>query len=169
MLIAHLGVAVCAVGACMATIYADQRDLRLEPGKSVEVGGHRFELLRVDRVEGPNYLADEGVIHVFKDEIFVAELKPQKRRYKSSGKIMTEAGIDAGFMRDVYVALGEPLNNGAWSIGVYFKPFVRWIWLGTILMSLGGLVALGDKRYRKKKASVDLGVSAKEGEAHATV
>ncbi len=169
MLIAHLGVAVCAIGACMATIYADQRDLRLEPGKSVTVGGHRFELLRVDRVEGPNYLADEGVIQVFKDEVFVAELKPQKRRYKSSGKIMTEAGIDPGFMRDVYVALGEPLNNGAWSVGVYFKPFVRWIWLGTILMSLGGLIALGDKRYRKKKAQANLEASDKESGAHAAI
>ncbi len=149
MLLAHIGVGVCAIGACLTTIYSDQQDLRIEPGKPVLVGGHQFELEAINRVQGPNYVADEGVINVFKDGKKIVQLKPQKRRYKSGGNIMTEAAIDPGFFRDLYVALGEPLEGGAWSMRVYSKPLVRWIWLGALLMAAGGLLALGDKRYRK--------------------
>lgn len=150
MLLAHIGVGVCALGVCLATIYTDQRDLRMEPGKSVEVGGHRFELVRINQVQGPNYVANVGEINVYKNDRLQAQLAPEKRRYKSGGNMMTEAAIDPGFFRDLYVALGEPLNDGAWSVRVHFKPFVRWIWLGALLMAAGGLLAIGDKRYRKK-------------------
>jgi len=168
MLLAHFGMGLCALAACLATIYTDQRDLRMEPGKSVDIGGYRFELREINRLAGPNYMADEGLIDVYKDGELEAQLRPQKRRYKSGGNIMTEAAIDPGLFRDLYVALGEPLNNGAWSVRVHFKPFVRLIWLGAIMMALGGILAVSDKRYRKRKTA-EQKASVALGDTNATV
>ncbi|WP_053979520.1 heme lyase CcmF/NrfE family subunit [Marinagarivorans algicola] len=152
MLTAHIGFMFCLMGASLNTIYSDQRDLRLEYGKPVSVGGHEFELTEVVGVTGPNYQAKRGEFKVFKDGKLQAVLHPENRNYVSGGNMMTEAAIDAGFMRDLYVALGDELDARAWSVRVHYKPFVRWIWLGALLMGFGGALAVFDKRYRRVKA-----------------
>lgn len=152
MVVAHIGFAVTLMGAGLNTIYSDQRDLRLEYGQQVGVGSHHYELVGVTRERGPNYMSEVGEIHVLDGDRVVVELYPEKRRYFSGGNVMTEAAIDAGFWRDLYVALGEKLSSTAWSVRIHYKPFVRWIWLGAILMGLGAIMALADKRYRSRKA-----------------
>jgi cytochrome c-type biogenesis protein CcmF len=98
--------------------------------------------------QGPNYRADRGTIHILKDEREIAILNPEKRVYTVQTKPMTESGIDVGFTRDIYVSLGEALGNGDWSMRLYYKPFVRWIWFGGLLIAIGGLLAASDRRYR---------------------
>ncbi|MEJ2444342.1 MAG: heme lyase CcmF/NrfE family subunit [Exilibacterium sp.] len=154
MVSAHIGVAFSLLGVCLNTIYSDQRDLRIEEGKQITAGGYSYQLVGVEKVRGPNYMADEGTVLVTRGGRDVASLKPQKRHYMSGGNIMTEAAIDAGFIRDIYVALGESLGGRSWAVRVHFKPFVRWIWLGALLMGFGAMLAVIDKRYRVKvKAS----------------
>jgi cytochrome c-type biogenesis protein CcmF len=157
MIIAHIGFAVSLLGAGLNTIYSDQRDVRLEFGQRISVGNHQYELVGVTRARGPNYVAEVGEVHVLDDDRVVVELYPEKRRYLSGGNVMTEAGIDAGFWRDLYVALGEKLSSTAWSVRIHYKPFVRWIWLGAILMGLGATMALADKRYRARKMRTSSG------------
>ena len=152
MCLAHLGVAVTVVGIALTTAWSTERDVRLEPGQSVELGALTFRFEGVAPVRGPNYVADEGTVTVFRDGEALTVLRPQKRRYLARQMVMTEAAIDAGLFRDVYVALGEPLGDDAWAVRVHHKPFVRWVWLGGVLMMIGGLVAAGDKRYRKLAA-----------------
>jgi cytochrome c-type biogenesis protein CcmF len=103
-------------------------------------------------VQGPNYVADEGEFIVTKNNREVTRLYPQKRQYSQAGNTMTEAAIDPGLMRDLYVSLGEPLDNMkmAWAVRVYHKPFIRWVWLGSLFMAAGGLLAAGNKRYRRR-------------------
>ncbi len=166
MFSAHIGVAITLIGVILNTIYSDQRDLRMEAKQSVEVGDYRFELDRLEKVRGPNYIADQATIYVFDGERQVATLQPQKRRYLASGDVMTEAGIDAGLMRDIYVSMGEPLSGNAWAVSVHDKPFVRWIWLGTIFMSIGGVLAVSDKRYRiRRRTPADDRAAAGDGGA----
>jgi cytochrome c-type biogenesis protein CcmF len=112
------------------------------------VAGYDFLFEGVDRQAGPNYQANTGNFRVTKDDKEVAVLRPEKRVYLVQTKPMTEAAIDVGLTRDLYVSLGEPLEGGDWSLRVYYKPFVRWIWLGGIFMALGGLLAISDRRYR---------------------
>ncbi|WP_439134089.1 heme lyase CcmF/NrfE family subunit [Pseudomaricurvus sp.] len=150
MLVAHIGVALTLLGASLNTIYSDQRDLRMAPGESLEQGGYEYLFKEIADVRGPNYLATRGIIEVYQDGKQVDVLLPEKRRYLSGGNMMTEAAINAGFWRDLYVALGEPLGDDAWAVRIHYKPFVRWIWLGAIFMGLGGLMAVFDKRYRQK-------------------
>lgn len=150
MHIAHLGMAVTLMGVSFVSLYNEERDVRLAAGKSLDVEGYHFELAEMNKVRGPNYLADEALIIVTKDDEVVAQMRPQKRRYLSGGNMMTEAAIDAGLFHDLYIALGEPLDNGDWAVRVQFKPFVRWIWLGAIFMSFAGLLTLWDKRYRRR-------------------
>lgn len=151
MIAAHLGFALTLLGASLNTIYSDQRDLRLEYQQKVTVGGHEFELAEVAKVNGPNYSAEVGEVKVFKNGELEVVLKPEKRQYFSGGNTMTEAAIDAGFTRDLYVALGDEIDARAWSVRVHYKPFVRWIWLGAIFMALGGTIAILDKRYRRAR------------------
>ncbi len=148
MVLAHIGVAITVLGVALNTIYSDQKDLRLAPGSVVTVGGYEYLFYGVKEVKGPNYIAQEGRVEVTKDGRLIAELKPQKRNYLSGGNSMTEASIKSSFLRDIYISLGEPLQEGAWAVRVYFKPFVVWIWLGAIFMSIGGILAISDKRYR---------------------
>lgn len=155
MAIAHIGFAVSLMGASLNTIYSDQRDVRIPIGDSVFAAGYEYELLDVTRVRGPNYFADVGDVIVRKNGHEIVRLRPQKRSYFSGGNIMTEADIDAGFFRDIYVALGEQLDNSDWAVRIHFKPVVRWIWLGAIFMAFGGALAIADKRYKvRKKAKV---------------
>jgi cytochrome c-type biogenesis protein CcmF len=157
MVIAHLGVAVCIVGAGMTSLYSIQRDIRMEPGDEAEVAGYQFEFVQIQPVRGANYISDQALIVITKEGEFVAELRPEKRRYLASGQTMTEAAIDGGLMRDLYVALGEPLNNDAWAIRIYVKPFVRWIWLGGLFIAFGGFLAVLDKRYRRYRVADEAG------------
>jgi cytochrome c-type biogenesis protein CcmF len=125
-----------------------EKDVRMSPGQSYELAGHTFLFDGVRTIKGPNYSADRGTLRVFKGEDQVAVLHPEKRTYLVQTRPMTEAGINAGFTRDIYVSLGEALGRGDWSLRLYYKPFVRWIWLGGILIAIGGLLAASDRRYR---------------------
>ncbi len=149
MVLAHLGFAMMLLGASLNTFYSDQRDLRMTFNTPVEVGGHRFELTEVAKVKGPNYTADRGEVKVYRGDELEVVLHPENRNYLSGGNPMTEAAIDAGFLRDLYVALGDELDSTAWSVRVHYKPFVRWIWLGALMMALGATLAIMDKRYRR--------------------
>jgi len=149
MVIAHLGLAASILGAGLTSIYSQELDVRMAAGSSVNLGQYRFEFGGVNRVGGPNYTADQATVMVYRGDRQVALLHPAKRRYAASGQVMTEAGIDAGLLRDVYVALGEPLEAGAWAVRLHIKPYVRWLWLGALLMAGGGLLAMFDKRYRR--------------------
>ena len=160
MVIAHLGIAVCVVGAGMTSLYSVQRDIRMEPGDVAHVAGYQFEFKGMRVVQGPNYLADQALVVVTKDNHHINDLTPEKRRYLASGQTMTEAAIDNGLMRDLYVALGEPLKGDAWAVRVYVKPFVRWVWLGGLFIAIGGLLAVLDKRYRRYKVSAEVPAGA---------
>ncbi|WP_313054843.1 heme lyase CcmF/NrfE family subunit [Pseudomonas lopnurensis] len=150
MHLAHLGLAACAIGVVLTSHQSAERDLRLAPGESLELGGYHFVFEGAVHHEGPNFTSDKATIRVLDDGRQVAVLHPEKRLYTVQQMPMTEAGIDAGFTRDLYVALGEPLGDGAWAVRVHIKPFVRWIWLGGLMMALGGVLAASDRRYRIK-------------------
>ncbi|MCP3433146.1 heme lyase CcmF/NrfE family subunit [Stutzerimonas stutzeri] len=150
MHLAHLGLAVCAIGVVLTSHQSSERDLRLAPGESLSLGGYEFVFEGAVHHEGPNFTSDKATIRVFDGDKQIAALHPEKRLYTVQQMPMTEAGIDAGFTRDLYVALGEPLGDGAWAVRVHIKPFVRWIWLGALMMGLGGALAASDRRYRVK-------------------
>ncbi|MGB5177434.1 MAG: cytochrome c-type biogenesis CcmF C-terminal domain-containing protein, partial [Gammaproteobacteria bacterium] len=160
MVIAHLGVAFFIIGVTFVTQFDVEQDIRMSPGQTAELGGHTFRFDGVKVVQGPNYRADRGTLHVFRDGAEVAVLHPEKRTYTVQTKPMTEAGIDPGFTRDIYVSLGEALGGGDWSLRLYYKPFVRWVWLGGILIAIGGLLAATDKRYRMARVSSTAPVQA---------
>ena len=152
MLLAHLGVAVFIVGVTLVKGYQIEQDVVLETGQNVTVGGYEFRFLGVHPGPGPNYRAVTGTVEVRRAGRLLETLHPEKRIYNASGQAMTIAAIDVGVLGDRYVSLGEPLANddlsGAWAVRVYLKPFIDWIWGGAFLMALGGLVAVGDRRYR---------------------
>ena len=150
---AHLGIAVTALGVVLSSQYNLERDLRMAPGDSVQLGSYQFVFDGANHHQGPNYSGDRATIHVIQNGREIAELHPEKRVYKVRGMPMTEAGIDPGFLRDIYVALGEPLEDGAWAVRLHVKPFVRWIWLGGLPMALGGFLAVSDRRYRVKAST----------------
>ncbi len=151
MHLAHLGLAVCIVGAGLTSIYEQERDVRLSPGDSVVVSGYRFSFTGMDKVRGQNYVSDQATILVYRGDRELSRLLPEKRRYLASNQVMTEAAIAPGLFKDIYVSLGEPLAGDAWAVRVYIKPFVRWIWLGSLMIGLGGLIAVLDKRYRRPR------------------
>jgi len=168
MLLAHVGFAMALTGAAVNTINSDHRDLRMVFGEPQTVGGFEFELIDVINKRGPNYDAQVGEVNVFRDGQPVVTLFPEKRHYLSDrANVMTEAGIDAGFTRDLFVALGDKLDNRAWSVRIHYYPLVRWIWLGAIMMALGGALAVLDKRYRMKRAVAERDMQ-KAGVAAAT-
>ena len=153
MVFAHFGFAMCLVGAGVTSMTSDQRDVRMAFGEPVVVGGYDFELVEVTSKRGANYDAKVGEVNVYRDGDLIVNLYPEKRDYFSNrGNVMTEAGIDPGFTRDLFVALGDQLDNTAWSMRVHTFPLVRWIWLGAVFMAFGGALAVMDKRYRKVKA-----------------
>ncbi len=149
---AHLGFAITVVGVVLVSQYAVERDLKMRPGDVEEVAGYRFTFNSLEPVQGPNYVADGANFTVTRNGRTVAVLQPQKRRYLASGQVMTEAAIDAGTFRDLFIAMGEPLEGGeAWAIRLHYKPFVRWIWAGAIFMGFGGFLTLADRRYRRAR------------------
>ncbi len=152
MTLAHLGIAIFIVGVSLVSIYSIEKDIRMAPGESYELGGYTFRFDGVTTVQGPNYSASRGSIVILQNGVELTSMDTEKRAYKSSSMPMTEAGIDAGLTRDLFVALGEPLGkDGAWSLRLYHKPFIRWIWFGALMMALGGLLAATDRRYRMSK------------------
>ncbi len=156
MHLAHLGIAVITVGITMVKSYEVERDVRMGLNDSVTIENYSFELVGVSDVNGPNYKAIRGDVKVTKDGKYLEMLYPEKRKYFSSAMPMTEAGIDSGFFRDLYVSLGEPIEGERlqWSVRVFYKPFVSWLWYGAILMVLGGLLAVSDRRYRKSATTL---------------
>ncbi|MBL0730986.1 heme lyase CcmF/NrfE family subunit [Piscinibacter sp. HJYY11] len=155
MHLAHLGMAVFVIGVTMVKGYEVEKDVRMAMGDTVAMGGYTFRLESVRQVEGPNYTAMRGDVALLKDGVVLRHLHPEKRNYFSSQMPMTETAIDSGFTRDLYVSLGEALDpqGSAWSVRVYYKPFVTWIWGGCLLMALGGGIAAADRRYRLKQRS----------------
>jgi cytochrome c-type biogenesis protein CcmF len=156
MHLAHLGIAVVVVGVTLVKGYEVERDVRMGLNDTVSIESYNFELVGVSNVDGPNYKALRGEINVTKNGQFLEVLHPEKRKYFSSAMPMTEAAIDSGLFRDLYVSLGESIEGDKpqWSVRVFYKPFVSWLWYGAILMVLGGLLAVSDRRYRKSAASV---------------
>ncbi|MBL8343392.1 MAG: heme lyase CcmF/NrfE family subunit [Rubrivivax sp.] len=149
MLLAHFGMGVFIVGVTLVGGYQTEQDLRMEIGSTAQAGGYDFKLVGLRDVQGPNYQAVRATFEVSKDGKLVDVLRPEKRSYTVSRMPMTEVALDRGFTRDLYVSMGEPLEDGkAWSVRLYVKPFVNWIWGGTVLMALGGLLAVADRRYR---------------------
>lgn len=149
MLIAHFGVVVSLIGVLFVSVSSDETMVRMDISDRVSLAGYEFVFNGVTHVQGPNYEADRGELFILKDGREVGTLYPEKRFYSARGQVMTEASIDAGFFRDLYVSLGEQLENSAWSVRIHVKSFVRWIWLGGLLMMLGGFLSALDRRYRK--------------------
>ena len=155
MVCAHIGLAVCILGVGLSSIYDAQIDVRMMPGDTAQVAEYEFEFAGVEQVQGPNFIAYRGQINVQSESGFSTVMLPEKRNYKAGGQVMTEAAIDAALSRDLYVSLAEPLAGQAWAIRLQVKPFVRCIWLGGLMIALGGLLASLDKRYRRKRKNAD--------------
>jgi cytochrome c-type biogenesis protein CcmF len=154
MQLAHLGVAVFIIGVTLVTGYQSEQDVRMEPGSTVNAGGYEFRFVGATNVFGPNYRAARAEIIVSRNGAEIERMYPEKRRYTATENVMTETAIDNGVFRHLYVSMGEQINASAWSVRIYYKPFVGWIWYGAVLMALGGGVALSDRRYAlaRKKA-----------------
>jgi len=148
MVLGHLGIAVFVTGAMLVEAQNVLREVPMVPGETQEIGRYAFRFDGVERVPGPNYMADRGHVQVFRDDRPLVLLHPEKRAYASGGQVMTDAGIHAGVRADIFVALGEPLGGDAWAVRLHIKPFVRWIWAGALLMALGGFITAADRRFR---------------------
>jgi len=153
MAIAHFGVGVWLLGVTGVCSYKVEKDVSLAPGESTEIAGYTFKFLEMHKVQGPNYDADEARILITKGGKTVAELPTQKRTYRVNRNPMTHAGISVGPTRDLFVALGENVGGGKWSMRLQYKPFIRYIWLGAVIMALGGLTAILDRRYRVRRTA----------------
>lgn len=153
---AHIGVAVFIIGVTLVNGYETEKDVRMDIGSKVTVGGYTFQFNGTSDVVGPNYKAVRGDIAVIQDDKVLRTLHPEKRTYNASGMAMTEAAIDTGLFRDLYIALGEPLANNAWVVRAYHKPFVDWIWLGCLLMAIGGILSVTDRRYRLRVSKTNV-------------
>jgi cytochrome c-type biogenesis protein CcmF len=147
MQLAHVGVAVFIAGITVVTSYQTERDVKMNLGDTVKVGGYDFRLTNLERVSGPNYEAMRADVEVTKDGAFVALMKPEKRAFTTAQSVTSETAIDRSLFRDLYLALGDDVGGGAWTVRVYHKPLVNWIWLGALLMALGGGFAITDRRY----------------------
>jgi cytochrome c-type biogenesis protein CcmF len=155
MAIAHIGVGLFAIGVTVTQSYRIEKDVALKPGESVELKGYKFDFRSTREVEGPNYTAIESEMVVTREGREVATLHPQKRVYRVQTMPMTESGIEVDWNRDLFVAMGDDLGAGAWSVRVQYKPMVRFIWLGALVMALGGLIAISDRRYRTRRETAD--------------
>ena len=150
MSVAHLGLGLFVLGVTVVSAFNIESDQALQPGNTVEIAGHQFELRELRNVQGPNYNAIEGVVEIRKNGEFVGEVRPQKRQYLVQQNWMTEAGIRVAWNKDLFIALGDQLGNDTWSVRIQYKPMIRFIWLGALIMALGGGIAISDRRYRVK-------------------
>ena len=160
MALAHIGVGVFAIGVTITQTYRIEKDIALSPGQTVELKGYTFDFKGTRRVQGPNYDAVESEIVVTRDGRTITTLHPQKRVYRVQTMPMTESGIHVKWNRDLFVAMGDDLGAGAWSMRLQYKPMVRYIWLGALIMALGGLIAATDRRYRTRRVTEDAAVRA---------
>lgn len=151
MVIAHLGIAIFTLGVTIVKGFESEIAVRMSPGDVAHLAGFDFTFEGVKEIEGPNYSASRGQIRITRNGVERALLLPEKRIYTVQNMPMTEAGISPGLIHDLYASLGEPLNDGAWSVRIYHKPMVEWIWAGCLMMGFGGLLALSDRRYRMKR------------------
>jgi cytochrome c-type biogenesis protein CcmF len=151
MFLAHIGVAIFIIGVTGVRGFESEKDVRMAIGSSIEAGGYNFQFLGVQAINGPNYQAIRGVFDVSENGKLITRMEPEKRVYTASQMPMTEAAIDPGLTRDLYVSLGEPINANEWTVRIHIKPFVDWIWGGCLFMALGGFLAITDRRYRKRK------------------
>jgi cytochrome c-type biogenesis protein CcmF len=154
MMVAHIGVAVFAFGVVMVKTYEVESDVKMNVGDSTTVRGYTFTFKGMKEVQGPNYVASQGQMEITRNGARVDELQPEKRVYRVQQNPMTEAAISAGLTKDLYVSMGEEVEGGAWIVRVYVKPFINWIWGGCLLMAGGGLLAVMDRRYRRKQKEV---------------
>jgi cytochrome c-type biogenesis protein CcmF len=150
MTLAHIGLGVFVLGVTMVRGYQTEHDVELRPGQTFTLGRYEVRFDGVTQVRGPNYDAMAGRFALQKGGVTVTTMTSEKRLYRVQQNPMTEAAIDRGLTRDVYIALGEDLGNGTWTARLYLKPFINWIWIGALLMALGGLLAVSDRRYRIK-------------------
>jgi len=153
MVVSHFGIAVAIIGATMVSFYETQLDIRMDVGSKVELSGYAFEFGGIKDVAGPNYTAKQGQFKVFLEGKQIALLQPERRIYRVQTMGMTEAGIDSTLTRDLFVALGDPLDNDAWAVRVYVKPFINLLWIAGALVAFGGFICIGDRRYRVKKTA----------------
>ncbi|NRA54734.1 MAG: heme lyase CcmF/NrfE family subunit [Gammaproteobacteria bacterium] len=153
MVVSHFGIAVAIIGATMVSFYETQLDIRMDVGSKVELSGYEFVFGGIKDVAGPNYTAKQGQFKVFVEGKQIALLQPERRIYRVQTMGMTEAGIDSTLTRDLFVALGDPLDNDAWAVRVYVKPFINLLWMAGALVALGGFICIGDRRYRVKKTA----------------
>ncbi len=154
---AHIGVAIFIIGVGISNSFSIEKDVRIQKNVELEVAGYQFNFQELEEIQGPNYTAERAKVSVSYQNETVAVLYPEKRFYHVRSMPMTETAIDVNLFRDVYISLGEPLGGGAWSARIYYKPFIRWVWLGAILMALGATLSASDRRYRqtlKKNATV---------------
>jgi cytochrome c-type biogenesis protein CcmF len=152
MVVAHLGVAVFIIGVTTVKTFEIERDVKMSPGDTLAVRAYTFRYAGVTEAKGPNYTAARGTVEVTRNGSPVTVLHPEKRLYAAQpGNAMTEAAIATGITGDIYVSLGEPVDDkDGWTVRVYYKPFVTWIWGGCVLMAIGGLLAASDRRYRSQ-------------------
>jgi cytochrome c-type biogenesis protein CcmF len=148
MILAHLGVAITIVGITMVQNYGIEKDIRMSPGDTAEIAGYTFLFEGVSDYPGPNYMAHRGMFRITKPGESEVILEPEKRTYYAQTRPMTEAAIDPGLTRDIYVSLGDAIGDGDWGLRLYYKPYIRWIWLGSLFMAFGGLLSISDRRYR---------------------
>ena len=148
MVLGHLGLAMVMAGATVVSNYGIERDVRMQPGDRAMVGDYEIVFTDIGERRGPNFTAQYGSFNVYLDGELVTDLHPEKRQYPVGMSVMTEADIDAGLFRDIFVAIGERISDDAWAIRLQYKPLVRWLWLGSLVMAIGGFLAIADKRYR---------------------
>jgi len=167
MTVAHIGVAMFCIGVTVVQSYRVEKDIALKPGQSIELQGYKFHFDSLEQVAGPNYDAVQAHFRITEGDRLVARLNPQKRTYRVRTMPMTEAGIEVDWNRDLFVAMGDDLGEGAWSLRLQYKPMVRFIWFGALVMAIGGFIAITDRRYRTRKSEADERVDAR-GAAKAT-
>lgn len=168
MVLGHLGLAMVMAGATVVSNYGIERDVRMQPGDRAMVGDYEIAFTDIGERRGPNFTAQYGSFDVYLDGHLVTDLHPEKRQYPAGMSVMTEADIDAGLFRDVFVAIGERISDDAWAIRLQYKPLVRWLWLGALVMAIGGFLAISDKRYRIRVRAEEAGenrVSVTPGKA----
>ncbi len=157
MQVAHIGLGLTVIGITVASSYSIETDHAVKVGESVEVAGYDFQFNSVGNIVGPNYEGVQGQFSISKDGAAEADVAPEKRVYRVRKSPMTEAGIDGGWSRDLFVAMGDPLGEDAWSVRIQYRPMIRFIWFGCLIMALGGIIAVSDKRYRGNPAAEDKG------------
>ena len=153
MSLGHAGFAVMLIGITMTQNYSIERDVKLALGEHIAFEHYDFHFDAIEALQGANYTGSMGIFTVRKEQRLIATMKAEKRIYTVQRMPMTEAAIDAGFTRDLYIAMGEMLPDGAWAVRIYYKPFIRWIWFGPVMMALAGLLMILDRRYRSNKVA----------------